>query len=72
MRKQWQYAKYALLIPSPPAALPLLSNRCSNRALALLKLNKFAKALTDAEQCTRLDPSNVKGWYRQVCVHPAA
>lgn len=37
----------------------------SNRSLALLKLNKLAKALADAEQCTRLDPANVKGWYRQ-------
>lgn len=50
---------------------PLLLNHprpCSNRALALLKLNKLAKALTDAEQCTKLDPSNVKGWYRQAQV----
>lgn len=40
----------------------------SNRALALLKLNKLAKALADAEECTRLDPSFVKGWYRQAQV----
>jgi tetratricopeptide (TPR) repeat protein len=43
-------------------------NARSNRALALLKLNKLGKALADAQQCTRLDPSNAKGWFRQAQV----
>lgn len=40
----------------------------SNRSLALFKLNKLPKALADAEQCTKLDATNVKGWYRQALV----
>jgi hypothetical protein len=31
----------------------------------LLKLNKLAKALADAEECVKLDPSWDKGWMRK-------
>jgi hypothetical protein len=30
-----------------------------------MKLNKLSKALSDAEQCTKLDPANAKGWFRR-------
>jgi len=38
---------------------------CSNRSAALLRLNKLAKALADAEECVKLDPSWDKGWMRK-------
>jgi Tfp pilus assembly protein PilF len=34
----------------------------------LLKLNKLAKALADAEECVKLDPSYHKGWMRKAMV----
>lgn len=37
----------------------------SNRSAALLKLNKLAKALADAEECVKLDPAWDKGWVRK-------
>lgn len=37
----------------------------SNRSAALLKLNKHAKALADAEECVKLDPTWDKGWMRK-------
>jgi tetratricopeptide (TPR) repeat protein len=37
---------------------------CSNRSAALLKLNKVAKALADAEECVKLDPAFHKGYMR--------
>lgn len=51
-------------------AFPPTSRRCvcatnSNRSAALLKLNKLAKALADADECLKLDPSWPKGWMRK-------
>lgn len=46
----------------PPAAM---SATHSNRSAALLKLNKLAKALADADECLTLDPSWPKGWMRK-------
>lgn len=65
------------IAPSPPRpslTATASASRCrcvrrrSNRSLALLRLNKLPKALADAEQCTKLDPANVKGWYRRAQV----
>jgi hypothetical protein len=41
-----------------------LARCCSNRSAALLKLNKVAKALADAEDCVKLDPAFHKGYMR--------
>ena len=41
---------------------------CSNRCAALLKLQKAAKALTDADTCIRLKPDWEKGHYRKAMV----
>jgi tetratricopeptide (TPR) repeat protein len=37
----------------------------SNRSAALLHVNKLSKALTDADQCIRLEPEWDKGHYRR-------
>jgi stress-induced-phosphoprotein 1 len=47
-----------------PCFLPLFCDP-SNRSAALLKLNKLAKALSDAEECVKLDPTWDKGWMRK-------
>lgn len=47
-----------------PAFFPLCCAP-SNRSAALLKLNKHAKALSDAEECVKLDPTWDKGWMRK-------
>lgn len=49
--------------PQPASCCPVLHH--SNRSAALLKLNKLAKALADAEECVKLDPSWDKGWMRK-------
>ncbi|KAI8464222.1 MAG: hypothetical protein J3K34DRAFT_526386 [Monoraphidium minutum] len=54
-------AAYTKAIKAEPDSAVLYSNR----SLALMKLNKLTKALADAERATQLDPSCVKGWYRQ-------
>lgn len=38
---------------------------CSNRSAALLKLNKVAKALADAEAAIERDPKWDKGYFRK-------
>ena len=38
---------------------------CSNRSAALLKLNKMAKALADAEECIKSRQDWEKGYFRK-------
>jgi tetratricopeptide (TPR) repeat protein len=44
---------------------------CSNRAAALLKLNKLPKAWADAEQAMQLNPDWEKGYMRAAAVAEA-
>uniref|UniRef100_A0A383VM43 Cns1/TTC4 wheel domain-containing protein n=1 Tax=Tetradesmus obliquus TaxID=3088 RepID=A0A383VM43_TETOB len=61
--KQGDYLKaaavYTKAIKEAPSAVLY-----SNRSAALLKLNKVAKALADAEECVKLDPAFHKGYMR--------
>lgn len=43
----------------------LLAALLSNRAAALLKLEDYKDALKDAEECAKLRPEWVKGWFRK-------
>jgi hypothetical protein len=54
---------HPLCLRAASCALELLGC-CSNRSAALLKLNKVAKALADAEECVKLDPAFHKGYMR--------
>ena len=52
--------------------LALCHMRCSNRSAALLKLQKVAKALADAEHCLKLRPEWEKGYFRKGAALEAA
>ena len=51
------------LLPAPPAAF------YSNRAATYMMLNKWAEALADAREATKLDPGFVKGHAREAKCH---
>lgn len=62
VRKAVQHYTLALLEEFDNA--PLRSVLYSNRAHAALLLGNFGKALDDAKESIRLDPKNIKGWFR--------
>jgi hypothetical protein len=42
----------------------------SNRSMCRLKQKKYAEALSDAEECIKLDKTFAKGYYRKVRSFP--
>jgi hypothetical protein len=58
MQAALQYTESLQLLPE---SYPVLANR----AQCWLKLGNHEKALEDATQCTVVDPSNPKGWFRK-------
>lgn len=59
----WSYGLANFSIPL--ACMSCITRHRSNRSAALLKLNKLAKALADAEECVKLEPAWDKGWMRK-------
>jgi stress-induced-phosphoprotein 1 len=63
LKKQYPEAIewYTKAIKADPKDSTFFSNRCA----AYMGLNKFQEALKDAEECCKLQPNWVKGWYRK-------
>lgn len=56
-------ALYSRGIKEEPGNATLLCNRSA----ALLQINKYSKALADADECIRLEPEWDKGYFRRAC-----
>lgn len=63
--KKGNYLKAAALYTRAIKEEPENAVLYSNRAAALIKLNKVTKALADAEECIRLNPEWEKGYFRK-------